>query len=159
MHLMARLGLVSAIGLIFHGVPATMARADDLTIMSSGGYTAALKQIAGDYEKSTGTHLNIVLGPSMGTAPEAIPNRLERGEAADLVVMVGYALGDLIKKGVVAPDSRVDLVNSNIAMAVKAGQPTPDISTVDAFKRALLAAKSIAYSDSASGVYIENEMY
>jgi molybdate transport system substrate-binding protein len=95
----------------------------------------------------------------MGTAPEAIPHRLERGEKADLVVIVGYALGDLIKRKVVVADSRVDLVNSNIAMAVKEGQPKPDISSVDAFKKALLAAKSIAYSDSASGVYIENDMY
>src|SRR6202023_1675204 len=56
-------------------------------------------------------------------------------------------------------DSRVDLVESNIGMAVKAGAPKPDISTVDSLKRTLLAAKSIAYSDSASGVYISTELF
>src|SRR5206468_1643636 len=111
------------------------------------------------FEKATGNHVETVLGPSMGTAPDAIPVRLEHGEAADVLLMVGSALGELVAKGKVDPGSRVDIANSRIAMAVKAGQPKPDISTVDGLKKALLAAKSIAYSDSASGVYIEREMY
>jgi molybdate transport system substrate-binding protein len=85
--------------------------------------------------------------------------RLERGEPADVLILVGYALGDLIKQGKVVPDSRVDLVNSKIGIAVKVGAPRPDISSVDAIKRALLAAKSVAYSDSASGVYVSTEMF
>jgi molybdate transport system substrate-binding protein len=89
----------------------------------------------------------------------AIPVRLERGEPADVLIMVGYALGDLIDKGKVVADSRVDLVTSPIGMAVRAGAPKPDISSSDALKRALLAAKSVAYSDSASGVYISTEMF
>jgi molybdate transport system substrate-binding protein len=131
----------------------------DLTVMSSGGYTAALEQLAAGFEKATGHHVRLLLGPSMGTAPEAIPNRLARGEVADLLVMVGTALDDLIAKGAVRTDSRVDLANSKIGMAVRAGQAKPDISTVESFTRTLMAARSIAYSDSASGVYIETEMY
>src|SRR4029077_8413412 len=77
----------------------------------------------------------------------------------DVLILVGYALGDLIKQGKVVADSRVDLVNSKIGVAVKSGAPKPDISSVDALKRALLAAKTIAYSDSASGVYISTEMF
>ena len=73
--------------------------------------------------------------------------------------MVGYALGDLIKDGKVVADSRVDLARSGIGIAVRAGAPKPDISSVDAFKRALLEAKSIAYSDSASGVYVSSELF
>ncbi len=73
--------------------------------------------------------------------------------------MVGYALGDLVKQGKVVADSRVDLAESGIGVVVRAGAPKPDISTVDALKRALLAAKSVAYSDSASGVYISHEMF
>ena len=85
--------------------------------------------------------------------------RLERGEAIDVVIMAAPALDDLIKQGKVRADSRVDLVQSKIGMAVKAGAPKPDISTVDALKRTLLAAKSIAYSDSASGVYLSTELF
>jgi molybdate transport system substrate-binding protein len=85
--------------------------------------------------------------------------RLERGEPADVLIMVGYALDDLAKQGKVVADSRVALVKSPIGISVKAGAPKPDISSADAVKRALLAAKSIAYSDSASGVYVSTEMF
>src|SRR5262249_48505488 len=95
----------------------------------------------------------------MGTSVNAIPVRLERGEPADVLIMVGYALKELADKGKVIPDSRVDLVKSPIGVAVRAGAPKPDISTADALKRALLAAKTVAYSDSASGVYVPTEMF
>jgi molybdate transport system substrate-binding protein len=73
--------------------------------------------------------------------------------------MVGYALGDLVKQGKVVAGSNVDLVTSAIGIAVKSGAPKPDISSADAVKQALLAAKSVAYSDSASGVYVSTEMF
>jgi molybdate transport system substrate-binding protein len=95
----------------------------------------------------------------MGKAPEAIPNRLQRGEPADVVIMVGYALDELIKQGRVIAGSRVDLADSRIGMAVRSGAVKPDISTVAGLKSALLGAQSIAYSDSASGVYIEHELF
>ena len=137
----------------------TLAHAAELNVMSSGGFTAALQQLAPVYERKTGDTIHIALGPSMGTAPEAIPNRLARGEKADLVIMVGYALDALVKQGAVDAASKIDLADSRIGMAVKSGAPRPDISDVDHLKKALLAARSIAYSDSASGVYIEKEMY
>ena len=90
----------------------------------------------------------------MGKSPEAIPNRLARGEPADAVIMVGYALDELIKQGKVIPDSRVELADSRIGMVVREGAAKPDISSPEALRQALLHAKSIAYSDSASGVYI-----
>src|SRR6202030_2751902 len=95
----------------------------------------------------------------MGSTTNAIPMRLERGEPADVLILVGYALDDLIKQGKAVAGSRVDLVNSKIGIAVKTGAPKPDISSADAIKRALLAAKSVAYSDSASGVYVSTEMF
>ena len=133
--------------------------AETLTVMSSGGYTAALEKLAPQFEAQTGHTIKIVLGPSMGTAPEAIPIRLERGEKADVLFMVGSAIEPLVTKKLVLAETRKDLARSKIAMAIKEGQPKPDISTLDQFKASLLKAKSIAYSDSASGVYIENEMY
>jgi molybdate transport system substrate-binding protein len=134
-------------------------KAAEIRVMSSGGLTAAFQALIPAYEKATGNTVLLVLGPSMGTAPEAIPARLDRGEPADVLLMVGYALDGLAAKGKVIPDSRAPVANSKIAMAVKAGAPKPDISTLDRFKQALLDASSIAYSDSASGVYIEREMY
>jgi molybdate transport system substrate-binding protein len=112
-----------------------------------------------EFERQTGNKVLTAYGPSMGTTVNAIPVRLERGEPADVLIMVGYALGDLAKQGKVIADSRVDLVKSPIGIAVKTGAPKPDISSADSVKRALLAAKSIAYSDSASGVYVSTEMF
>jgi molybdate transport system substrate-binding protein len=127
--------------------------------MISGGLTAAYKELVPEFERLTGNKVLTAYGPSMGTTVNAIPIRLERGEAADVLIMVGYALGELVKQGKVVADSRVDLVKSPIGIAVKSGAPKPDISSADAVKRALLATKTIAYSDSASGVYVSTEMF
>ena len=135
------------------------AAAAEVRVMISGGLTAAFNALVPEFERTTGNKVSTAYGPSMGTTVNAIPVRLERGEPADVLIMVGYALGDLVKNGKVIADSRVDLVKSLIGVAVKAGAPKPDISSADALKRALLAAKSIAYSDSASGVYVSTEMF
>ena len=135
------------------------ASAAEVRVMISGGLTAAFKELVPEFERTTGNKVLTAYGPSMGTTVNAIPVRLERGEPADVLIMVGYALGDLIKQGKVNADSRVDLVKSPIGIAVKAGAPKPDISSAESIKRALLAAKTIAYSDSASGVYVSTEMF
>lgn len=135
------------------------ARATEIKVVTSGGFTAAFLELAPEYERATHNHLTTEFGPSMGTTHNAIPVRLDRGEAIDVVIMAAPALAKLTKQGEVRPDGQADLVRSYIAMAVKAGAPRPDISTVDALKRTLLAAKSIAYSDSASGVYLSTELF
>jgi molybdate transport system substrate-binding protein len=138
---------------------AAMVRAAEIKVVTSGAFTAAYLELVPEYEGATHNKLETEFGPSMGTTHNAIPVRLERGEAIDVVIMAAPALADLINQGKVRADSRVDLVRSKIGMAVKAGAPKPDISTVDALKRTLLAAKSIAYSDSASGVYLSSELF
>lgn len=141
------------------GALALSAQAEQLKVMTSGGFTAAYKLLGPQYTKQSGDSLDTILGPSMGKAPEAIPNRLARGEHADVVIMVGYALDDLIKQGKVDPASRVELADSRIGMVVKAGAVKPAIGTDAELKAALSKAKSVAYSDSASGVYVEKELF
>ncbi|AXJ05707.1 molybdenum ABC transporter substrate-binding protein [Pseudomonas fluorescens] len=135
------------------------AQAEELRVMTSGGFTAAYKILGPKFAANSGNTLDTILGPSMGKAPEAIPNRLARGEQADVVIMVGYALDDLIKQGKVDPASRVELADSRIGLVVREGAPKPDISNVDNLKKTLLDAQSVAYSDSASGVYIEQQLF
>ncbi|MGH9496886.1 MAG: substrate-binding domain-containing protein, partial [Candidatus Sulfotelmatobacter sp.] len=135
------------------------ARAQTIKVMSSGGFAAAYKQLAPQFEKTTGAHLETVWGPSMGSTSGAIPVRLARGESADVVIMVRSALDELAKKGEVVEGSQVDLARSRIGMAVRAGAPTPDISSGAALRRALLQARSVAYSDSASGVYVASTLF
>ncbi|WP_306717218.1 substrate-binding domain-containing protein [Burkholderia dolosa] len=134
-------------------------QAAELHVMSSGGFTAAYKLLGPRFAAQTGNTLDTALGPSMGKSPEAIPNRLARGEPADAVIMVGYALDELIRQGKVIPGSRVELADSRIGMVVREGAAKPDIGTAEGLRQTLLHAKSIAYSDSASGVYIERELF
>jgi molybdate transport system substrate-binding protein len=148
-----------ALGLAGALLLAGSAGAAEVRVMISGGLTAAYKELVPEFERLTGNKVLTAYGPSMGTTANAIPIRLERGEPVDVLIMVGYALGDLVKQGKVVADSRVDLTKSLIGIAVKSGAPKPDISSAEALKRALLEAKSIAYSDSASGVYVSTEMF
>ena len=138
---------------------AATATAAEVRVMISGGLSAAYNTLVPEFERATGNKVVTAYGPSMGTTVNAIPVRLERGEPADVLIMVGYALDDLAKNGKVIADSRVELVKSGIGIAVKAGAPHPDISSAETIKRVLLAAKSIAYSDSASGVYVSTAMF
>lgn len=93
----------------------------EVTVMISGGFKAALEKLAPAWEKQTGNHLVVIHGPSMGKTPQAIPNRLARGEHADVVIMVGDALTSLEKAGRTQPDSRRELADSPIGVVVKAG--------------------------------------
>lgn len=135
------------------------ASAEELDVMTSGGFTAAFKQLSATFAERSGDTIHTVLGPSMGQAREAIPKRLERGENADVVIMVGYALDELIRQGRVDPASKVELADSRIGMVVRQGAAKPDIGSEDAFRKTLLDARSLAYSDSASGVYIQSELF
>jgi len=150
--------MMKAIGLaiLLAGGPAAAA---DLTVLSSGGFTPAFRDLAPEFTRRTGDVTHLELGASMGTTATAIPARLARGETADVLLMVGYALEQLIKDGRAVPGSYTVIARSSIGMAVKAGAPHPDISTEAALKQTLLAARSVAYSDSASGVYLESELF
>jgi len=133
--------------------------AQEVRVMTSGGFTAAYLDVVPEFERTTKHKVLTAFGASMGGAPDSIPSRLERGEPVDVVILAAPALDELIKQGQVVPGSRVDLVRSVIGMAVRAGAPKPDISTVEALKRTLLQAESIAYSASASGVYLSTELF
>lgn len=131
----------------------------EVTVMISGGFKAALEKLAPAWEKQTGNHLVVIPGPSMGKTPQAIPNRLARGEHADVVIMVGDALTSLEKAGRTQPDSRRELADSPIGVVVKAGAPLPAIHNADQLRATLLAAPSVAYSDSASGRYVSSTLF
>ena len=130
----------------------------DIIVMTSGAFTAAYLELIPQLELVTKCKI-VTAATSMGTGANSIPNRLQRGEPVDVVIMADAALAELIKDGKVVAESRVPLARSAIGMAVRAGSPKPDISSVDALKRALLQAKSIAYSASVSGLYLSTELF
>ena len=145
--------------LIVLAAAAGIAKASEVRVMISGGLAAPYKELVTQFERETGNTVITAYGPSMGTTENAIPVRLARGETADVLIMVGDALAEMIEQGKAVKTSRVDLVRSPIGIAVRAGASKPDIRTPDALKQALLNAKSVAYSDSASGVYVGSELF
>ena len=122
--------------------------------MISAGFFSVYRELGPAFEKSTGHKLVTTRGPSIGDSPEAIPARLARGEEADVVIMDGVGVDVLEQRDLARPGSRIPLAESFIGMVVRAGQPKPDISTMDALRATLLAATSIAVSDSSSGTYL-----
>ena len=138
---------------------AAMASAADVHVMISAGFYHVYSELAPAFERASGHHLATTRGPSMGDSPEAIPTRLTRGEAADVVILDGGAADALAKRGLVRPESKVVLARSLVGMVVPAGAPKPDIGTVDALRKTLLSAKSIAYSDSGSGTFLSKELF
>ena len=135
------------------------ASAAEVRVMISAGFHGVYAELGPAFEQETGHRLVTTRGPSMGDSPEAIPTRLERGEPADVVIMDGGAADELVKRGLARPESKKNLSRSLIGMVVRAGAEKPDIGTVDALKNTLLAAKSIAYSDSGSGTYLSQKLF
>lgn len=130
------------------------ASAADVKVLISAGFFKVYSELGPAFEKSTGHKLVTTRGPSVGDSPEAIPTRLARGEEADVVIMDGVGIDLLDQRALSRPGSRMPLAESFIGMVVRAGEPKPDISTIEGLRKTLLAAKSIAYSDSTSGTYL-----
>src|SRR5439155_703048 len=127
------------------------ASAADVHVMISAGFYRVYSELGPAFERASGHRLLTTRGPSMGDSPEAIPARLARGETADVVILDGGAADELGRRGVVRAASKVDLARSLIGMVARSGAAKPDIGSVEAFRSTLLAAKSLAYSDSGGG--------
>jgi molybdate transport system substrate-binding protein len=135
------------------------APAADVRVLISAGFYGVYSELGPAFERASGHHLITTRGPSMGDSPEAIPTRLARGEVADVVILDGGIAEELGNKGLVHADSKIQLARSLIGMVVRAGAVKPDIGSVEALRNTLLAAKSIAYSDSGSGTYLSTTLF
>jgi molybdate transport system substrate-binding protein len=129
------------------------AAAAEIKVLTAGAFKQVLLVLVPDFEKQTG-HKVIVENDTVG----ALTKRIEGGEAFDLAVLTPAAVNDLSSKGKFVAGSRTNLGRVGVGVVVKEGAPKPDISSVDAFKKTLLAAKSVAYIDPAaggsSGIYV-----
>jgi molybdate transport system substrate-binding protein len=150
--------LFAALGFVGVLLPGS-ASAEEVRVMISAGFYQVYAELGPAFERATGHRLITTRGPSMGDSPEAIPTRLARGETADVVILDGGAADELAKRGIVRAGSKIDLAKSQVGMVVRAGAAKPNISNVEAFKRTLLDAASIAYSDSGSGTYLSTTLF
>jgi molybdate transport system substrate-binding protein len=129
---------------------ANSASAAEIKVLASGATKEAYLELVPQFEKASG---HKIVTTWAGTVD--IKKRIAAGEAFDLIVVAGPEIDELIKQGKMATGSRVDLMKSGVGAAVRAGAPKPDISSAEALKKAVLAAKTVGYSTGPSGVYME----
>ena len=134
-----------------------MTTANELRVMTSGAFTAAHLVLLPEIERLIGCRV-VTVTTSVGTGDISIPNRLKRGEVADLVIVADDPLRRFVAEKLVLAEGLTPIAHSLIGMAVPAGAPKPDISTVDALKRTLLQARTIGHSASVSGDYLTQEL-
>jgi molybdate transport system substrate-binding protein len=143
------LKITAAVATVFVAM-GTGAQAADIKIICSNGFQAVMHELGPRYEHATGHKLIV----SYGLAA-VLGKQIEGGETFDLAILAPPQVDALIKQGKIAAESRAVLARSGIGVMVRSGAPKPDISTVDAFKRALLNAKSIAFPPQGqSGIYM-----
>ncbi|MFZ0709003.1 MAG: substrate-binding domain-containing protein [Terrimicrobiaceae bacterium] len=128
-------------------------------VIMSGGFSVAYQEVLPEFERTTGIKVTTTRGPSQGDGPNTIGAQLRRGVLADVVILSREGLGELVAEGRIAPGTDVDLAQTLVGIAVHAGAPKPDISTVDALKQTLLRSKSIAFASSTVGIYLTTTLF
>jgi molybdate transport system substrate-binding protein len=128
---------------------AGLAQAAEITVLSTQATEQSHRELLPQFEKATGNTVKISYTGTLDAK-----KRIAAGEHFDVLMMSSPDIDAFVAGGTLAPGSRVDLAKSGVGVGVKAGAPKPDISTTEAFKKSLLAAKSIGYSTGPSGVYV-----
>jgi molybdate transport system substrate-binding protein len=132
---------------------------EKLVVMISGGFSLAYKQVLPEFERSTGITVTTLSGASQGTGPKTIKSQLENGTEVDVVILSKEGLGELIAMGRIAAGSDVELASVPLGAAVRQGSAKPDVSSVDALKKALLGARLVALPASTSGIFLKDEVF
>src|SRR6266545_3307482 len=142
----AAAGILGVLGMVSLGT----AQPAEITVLTGQGVVSAVRDLAPAFERASG-HKVVV---SFESGP-ALMNKINANAPADLVTQTPEVIDDLIKRGKVSAGAKVVFARAGIGVAVKAGAPKPDIGSAEAFKRAMLAAKSVAYSKTGnSGLYV-----
>ena len=140
-----------AVALIF---AATQADAANMKLLVGGAMQEPFKEVGADFSKKTGNMLDFVVDTT-----GALQKRLRSGEKADIILVSAPGMDALEKEHLVVPGTRVDLASAAIGISVRAGSPSPDLSSPEAFKKAMLAARSISVVDpkagGTSGIYLD----
>jgi molybdate transport system substrate-binding protein len=126
-----------------------IANAAEIKVLSTQATEESYKELVPQFEKATGHKVTTIFTGTLDAN-----KRLAAGESYDFLIMASNSIDEHLKDGKVAAGTKVDLAKSGVAMAVKPGMAKPDIKTVEALKKTIVAAKSIGYSTGPSGVYI-----
>ena len=130
-----------------------------LNVLISGGFSGAYEQLLPEFERTSGIKVTTGSGASQGAGPQTIAAQLARGVPADVVILSREGLSVLIAAKRIAAGTDVDLARVPVGVAVRAGTPNPDVSTVEAFKQVLLKAKTVAIPGSTSGIWLTTDLF
>jgi molybdate transport system substrate-binding protein len=131
----------------------------ELNVLMSGGFSGAYERLLPEFERASGIKVTTGSGASQGTGPQTIAAQLARGVPADVVILSREGLSELIAAKRIVPGTDVDLARVPLGVAVRAGTPKPDVSTVEAFKQVLLKAKTVAIPGSTSGIWLTTDLF
>jgi molybdate transport system substrate-binding protein len=130
-----------------------------LKVLISGGFSRAYEQLLPEFERMSGIKVATGSGASQGTGPQTIAAQLTRGVFADLVILSREGLSELIAANRIAAATDVDLARVPLGVAVRAGAPKPNVSSVETFKEALLKAATVAVPASTSGIWLMTDLF
>lgn len=130
-----------------------------LQVMISGGFQGPYKQMLPEFEKATGIKVITKSGASQGSGPKTIKAQLAAGVSADVVILSREGLTELIDQRKILTGSDVDLAQAPLGLAIPAGDPRPDISTVTSFTSTLIHAQKIVVPGSTSGIYLTQDVF
>ena len=130
-----------------------------MNVLISGGFSSAYEQLLPEFERTSGIKVITGSGASQGTGPQTIAAQLARGVSADVVILSREGLGELIAANRIIAGTDVDLARVPLGVAVRAGTPKPDVSTVEAIKQILLRAKTVAVPGSTSGIWLRTDLF
>ena len=130
-----------------------------LIVLVSGVFHAAYTHVLPGFEQETGLSVRSELSPSLGDSPLSVENRLTRGGDADVLIMAGRGMDEVVAKELVLGGTRVELARAPVGMAMRKGASKPDISTPDQLRKTLLFASTVGYSISASGQYVSQQLF
>jgi molybdate transport system substrate-binding protein len=130
-----------------------------VTVLISGGFAGAYEQLLPEFEQTSRIKVTTRSGSSQGVGPQTIAAQLARGISADVVILSREGLGELIAANSITTGTDVDLARVPLGVAVPAGTPKPDVTSVGTFKQAMLGAKTIAVPESTSGIWLRTDLF
>ena len=128
-----------------------------IKVLMSGGFSGAYEQLLPEFERTSGIKVTTGSGASQGTGPQTIGGQLANGVTADLVILSREGLDELVAAKRIATGTEVNLARVGLGVAVRAGTPKPILSTVEAFKQVVLAARTVSAS-STSGIWLVRDL-
>ena len=130
-----------------------------VSVLISGGFAGAYDALLPEFERTSGIAVTTGSGASQGSGPHTIGAQLARGVSADVVILSREGLAELIAAHRIVAGTAVDLARVPLGVAVRAGAAKPDVSTVEAVKRVLLSAKTVAVPGSTSGIWLKDDLF